>query len=326
MAFALSGAMSSLESLHQIAPSLRGRRTRSTSVVVETRQRLAQRDPREQAMVRSSSLHLAAEFRVTDHEPERCANELLDLLDEETSSVVIQYPDFLGTVRDWTPLVSRAREMGITPICSAYPVALSLLRTPGEMGFEIVTGEGQSLGIPASFGGPYLGFMTTTSDFMRRMPGRVCGRTLDLAGNPGFVLTLQAREQHIRREKATSNICTNESLCALRAVIYLALTGKTGFRRVGELCEAKASFAAETLAAITGVRLLSGNAFFNEFVLELPVDSGPIVRRLLEEGLMAGIPLGLHWKERSRQLLVAVTEKRSREEILELANRLGDAL
>jgi len=279
-----------------------------------------------QAMVRTSSHHLAAEVRVTSDEPDQCADELLKSLDEETSSVVIQYPDFYGTIRDWTPLVIKAREKGITPICSVYPLALALLKTPGEMGFEIVTGEGQSLGIPLSFGGPYLGFMTTTSDFMRKMPGRICGRTKDLSGKPGFVLTLQAREQHIRREKATSNICTNESLCALRAIIYLALMGKTGFRRVGELCASKASFAAETLISIPGVRLASTEGFFNEFVIELPVDAKPVVSQLLRKGFMAGIPLGAFREERNKQVLLAVTEKRTREEIVGLAEALGGAL
>jgi len=194
------------------------------------------------------------------------------------------------------------------------------------MGFDIVTGEGQSLGNPLSFGGPYLGIMATTEKLMRRMPGRVCGRTVDERGMDGYVLTLQAREQHIRREKATSNICTNESLCALRAIVYLSLLGETGFAEVGRRCMAGAVFLKNLLTGIPGVSCVNAQGFFNEFTIELPVDAAVVAARLLEGGLLAGLPLGSYYPDRQRQLLVAVTEKRTRREMEAYRDALKGAL
>ncbi len=248
-------------------------------------------------------------------EEARAIMTALDRRGDETAALVIQYPSFFGTIRDWSDVVAEARDRGIVTICSTYPIALSLLKTPGDMGFDIVTAEGQCLGSPLQFGGPYLGVLAARREFMRSIPGRIAGRTVDLAGTPGYVLTLQAREQHIRREKATSNICTNEALLALRAVIYLTLLGKYGFRRVGELCAAKARYARECLLAIPGVSPADDGAFFNEFTVRLPVDAGQTVGRMIDKGFAAGFPLGRYFPERSNELLVAVTEKRTREEI-----------
>jgi glycine dehydrogenase subunit 1 len=197
-----------------------------------------------------------------------------------------------------------------------------MLEPPGELGFDIVTGEGQSLGIPLGFGGPYLGFMAVTDKLMRKMPGRIVGRTEDSEGNTGFVLTMQTREQHIRREKATSNICTNQSLCALTALVYLACVGKNGLRKVAELSAAKAVYAREKLLEIDGVEAVGGDAFFNEFVIKVPGDASEIAGKMINKGFAAGFPLGRYYKERKDQLLIAVTEKRTREEIKAFANAL----
>jgi len=201
-----------------------------------------------------------------------------------------------------------------------------LLKTPGAMGVDIATGEGQSLGLPLSFGGPYLGFMATRMKYVRKMPGRVVGATEDREGRRAFVLALQAREQHIRREKATSNICSNEALCALRAVIYLSLLGKEGLRRVARTCAAKAAYARRRLLAVPGVRPLTDAPVFDEFALELPLDAGEVVNRLIEKGFAAGFPLGRYYPGLERCLLVAVTEQRTREEIGMFAEALEAVL
>ncbi len=253
-------------------------------------------------------------------------DELKAELDNETACVLVQYPNVFGTIDDWHELVEIARSKKIITVCSTYPIALSLCKPPGEFGFDIVTGEGQSLGISLSFGGPYLGFMATRTRYMRKMPGRIVGRTVDTQERDGYVLTLQAREQQIRRENATSNICTNEGLCALAAIVYLSGVGKTGFRHVGELCASKACFARELLAAIPGVALLPQAAFFNEFVIRLPLEAAEVVGRMIDKGFAAGFPLGRYYRERRNDLLVAVTEKRSKEEICSLAVALEAVL
>ena len=194
------------------------------------------------------------------------------------------------------------------------------------MGADIAVGEGQGLGVPMSFGGPNLGVFACRQELIRRMPGRLVGQTVDVEGRRGFVLTLQTREQHIRREKATSNICTNVALCALMATIYVAILGKHGLRRVGELSTAKAHYAAEVLAGVPGVRLRYGAPFFKEFALELPVSPDRVVKRLLRDRILAGIPLRRFDRAHRNTLLVAVTEKRTREEIDAYAAALARAV
>ncbi len=245
---------------------------------------------------------------------------------DKTACMIVQYPNFFGEVEDFSEAVRIVQAKGALALCSCYPVALSLCRTPGSMGFDVVTGEGQSLGIPLSFGGPYLGFMAVRSKHMRRMPGRVVGRTKDLNGKTGYVLTLQTREQHIRREQATSNICSNESLCALNALIHLSLAGKEGFQDIGRLCAAKAVYARNELLKIDGVRGVGSGAFFNEFVIETPCDGGELIGRLIDKGFAAGFPLGRYYEGRRNQLLIAVTEKRTKEEIKAFANAMEAAL
>ena len=247
-------------------------------------------------------------------------------IDDKTAAVILQNPNFFGAVDDFTDVVELAHRHGALAIMSVYPIALGWLKTPGRMGVDIVTGEGQSLGIPLSFGGPYLGFMATRMAYVRKMPGRLAGMTNDAAGRRGFVLTLQAREQHIRREKANSNICSNEALCALRAVIYLALMGKHGLREVAELCAHKAEYAKDRLSRIPGVTIKKSAPTFNEFTIELPCDAGDVVGKLIDKGFAAGFPLGRYYPGMDRYLLVAVTEKRTREEIGMLAEALESVL
>ncbi len=246
---------------------------------------------------------------------------LLDQVDKETACVLIQYPNFFGEYQDWTSFITdlKAKDKKVLTVCSCYPTALALLKTPGEMGFDVVTGEAQCLGLPLAFGGPYLGFMATTKKLMRKLPGRICGRTVDSEGRDGFVLTLQAREQHIRREKANSNICSNEGLCALSATIYLALMGEEGFKEVAELSASKAAYTRQILSEIEGVELVTGENYFNEFVIETPMDANDLVGKLVEKGYAAGYPLGKYFPERKNQMLIAVTEKRTKEEIKGLA-------
>ena len=268
-------------------------------------------------MIRSYTRNLGIELLETPHNrglPGRDA--IKDDLDEKTAAVIVQNPTFFGCIDDASDLAELAHEKGALLVVSVYPISLGLLKTPGAMGADIVTGEGQSLGLPLSFGGPYLGFMASRARYVRKMPGRIAGRARDSRGREGFVLTLQAREQHIRREKATSNICTNEALCALTALVYLSLLGKQGLRDVARVCADKAWYAQEQLVKLPGVTLKYGSRwYFNEFVLTLPMPADKVIRRLIQRGLAAGFPLVRYWPEMDRDLLIAVTEKRTKKEI-----------
>ncbi|OGV52305.1 MAG: glycine dehydrogenase (aminomethyl-transferring) [Lentisphaerae bacterium GWF2_44_16] len=251
--------------------------------------------------------------------------KLIEAVTDKTACVIVQYPNVFGTVESWEKTIEMVHKKKALAVCSTYPLSLAILRTPGEMGFDIVTGEGQSLGIPLSFGGPYLGFMAVSEKYMRKMPGRICGRTVDLDGKQGFVLTLQTREQHIRRAGAMSNICSNESLCALAALVYMTCLGKQGLIDAAKLCASKAVFARNELLQISGVEPVGG-AFFNEFVIRLPGDASEIAGKMIDKGFAAGFPLGRYYSDRKDQLLVAVTEKRTREEIKALVNALEAVL
>jgi glycine dehydrogenase subunit 1 len=243
-------------------------------------------------------------------------------LNERVAAVIVQNPNFFGTADDFSDIAETVHQAGALLVASVYPVSLGLLKRPGDMGADIATGEGQSLGLPLAFGGPYLGFFALRQALVRKMPGRVVGESVDRRGNRCYVLTLQAREQHIRREKATSNICTNEALCALRATIYLSLLGKTGLRELAEICVRKADYAKRRLTRIKGVRLRNRMPVFNEFVLELPIDAGEAVCKLIDRGYAAGFPLGRYYPGLEKCLLVALTEKRTKGEIDALANEL----
>jgi glycine dehydrogenase subunit 1 len=238
----------------------------------------------------------------------------------------LQNPNFFGAVDDHSDIVKEVHKFGALAIASVYPVSLGMLKSPGEAGFDIATGEGQSLGIPLSFGGPYLGFMSARKELLRQMPGRIVGATVDIDGKRGFVLTLQTREQHIRREKATSNICSNEALCALRAVVFVALLGREGLRELAELNYQKSEFAKDALSRVAGVEVKRSSPTFNEFTVLLPRPADEVVYRMVNKGFACGFPLGRFYKGMENYLLVAVTEKRTVEEIRKLADSLEAVL
>jgi glycine dehydrogenase subunit 1 len=257
------------------------------------------------------------------------AYRLLAAIDGETSAVVVQYPNVLGHIADLSELAERVHAQGALLIAVVTePVALGLLRAPGEMGADIVVGEGQSIGVGLNFGGPYVGLFATREKFVRQMPGRLAGQTVDASGKRGFVLTLSTREQHIRREKATSNICTNSGLCALAFSIHMTLLGEKGLRGLAELNHQRALAAAEALAAVPGVDLISG-PYFNEFTLRLNRESRAIVRQLAARGILAGVSLGRLYPGAAglaNGLVVAATELTSDEDIGTLATALAEEL
>ncbi|HEY0628365.1 MAG TPA: aminomethyl-transferring glycine dehydrogenase subunit GcvPA [Sphingomicrobium sp.] len=239
------------------------------------------------------------------------AERLIASIDDETSCVVVQYPDILGRITDLTPIAEAAQAKGALLIAVVTePVALGLIKAPGEMGADIVVGEGQSIGVGLQFGGPYVGLFATREKYVRQMPGRLAGETVDAEGKRGFVLTLSTREQHIRREKATSNICTNSGLCALAFSIHLTLLGEKGLTELAKLNHARACAAAARLSAIPGVRLIN-ESFFNEFTLELPVEARPAVHAMVEKGVLGGVSLGRLYPgvdALKNGLVIAVTE------------------
>jgi glycine dehydrogenase subunit 1 len=250
------------------------------------------------------------------------AAELEAALDDRTAAVFVQNPSFLGGIEDLERLAGAAHEAGALAIAAVDPIALSVLRPPGECGIDIAVGEGQPLGNRLDYGGPSFGFFAATAEHLRRMPGRIAGETTDVDGRRGFVLALQTREQHIRREKATHNICTSQALNALAGVVYLAWLGKRGFAELGELLVRRTAYARERLDAVAGVELLDDAAVVREFAVRVDGDVPEILDRVAEEGIAAGYWLGREYPEFGDGLLVAITERRSREDI----DRLADAL
>src|SRR5689334_24982931 len=248
------------------------------------------------------------------------------LVGAKTAALVIQSPNFYGCLEDVGVAAELAHAAGALLIVVADPVNLGVLEAPGRLGADIVVGEGQGLGVPMSFGGPNLGVFAAKNALVRRMPGRLVGATVDRDGQRGFVLTLQTREQHIRRAKATSNICTNVALCALMATIYLATLGRRGLVKVGELSTAKAHYAAERLAKIPGASLRFNAPFFKEFALKLPKAPDRVIPRLAKQGFLAGVPLKTFDRALTDCLLVAVTEKRTKAEIDAFAAALEKAV
>jgi len=246
------------------------------------------------------------------------AERLIASIDGETSAVVVQYPDILGRIADLSPIAEAAHAAGALLIAVVTePVALGLIRSPGEMGADIVVGEGQSIGVGLQFGGPYVGLFACREKHVRQMPGRLAGETVDAQGKRGFVLTLSTREQHIRREKATSNICTNSGLCALAFSVHMSLLGEKGLRRLAEINHARAAKVAERLSAIPGVSLVN-DSFFNEFTLRLPVEARPAVRALADRGILGGVSLGRLYPGADSLragLVVAVTETVTDEDV-----------
>ncbi|TVV73781.1 aminomethyl-transferring glycine dehydrogenase subunit GcvPA [Sphingomonas solaris] len=266
---------------------------------------------------------------LTDGAPGDDLATLIASVDGETSCVVVQNPNILGHVADLSELAARCHEKGaLLIVVVTEPVALGAVRSPGEMGADIVVGEGQSIGVGLLFGGPYVGLFATRDKYVRQMPGRLCGETVDAAGQRGFVLTLSTREQHIRREKATSNICTNSGLCALAFSIHMSLLGERGLRDLATLNHARAAQAAERLVKVPGVSLVNG-AFFNEFTLRLPKEARPVVRAMADRGVLGGVSLGRLYPNVAaleKGLVIAVTETVADEDVEALATALTEAL
>jgi glycine dehydrogenase subunit 1 len=242
-------------------------------------------------------------------------DELTTLIDDNTSIVIVQYPDFFGRVYDYTKLIEAAHAKGALICVVANPTALALFKTPASMGADIVVGDGQPLGIPMWYGGPSVGFFTTRKNFVHKMAGRLVGETVDNRGQRSYVLTLTAREQHIKRERATSNICTNQGLIALGTAVYLSLLGKKGLRQVAELCYQKAHYAAQQLSQIDGMGLCFTEPFFHEFALCVNRPVAEVNAQLLEHGIIGGYDLGQDYPALKDHMLVAVTEMNSRQDI-----------
>ncbi len=251
-------------------------------------------------------------------------DSLLPLIDNNTALVVVQYPDFFGRIYDYTKFAEAVHAVGALLAISVNPISLGLLKAPGYMNADIVTGEGQPLGIPLSFGGPYLGLFATRKEYVRKMAGRLAGETLDNRGQKAYVLTLTAREQHIRREKATSNICTNQGLIALASTVYMSLLGKNGLRQVAELCYHKAHYAAQAITRLPAYSLWSSAPFFNEFVIQVPISITEINDHLLDHDILGGYDLSQDYPSLDKHMLIAVTEMNSREEIDQLVEVLSE--
>ena len=257
------------------------------------------------------------------------ASEIVDAdtveIDESVAGYLFQNPNFCGSVRDFTALVEKLHAHKALAVMSTYPIALGKIKDPGSMGVDIVTADGQCLGNYLSFGGPSFGIIATREQYIRDLPGRIIGKTLDKDGRELFVLTMQAREQHIRRQRATSNICSNQNLMALRATIYLSLMGREGLAEVAELCYQKSMYLKKALAKLKGATIRNSHETFNEFVIEVP-DADRLLDTLKEQGFYAGINLGKLSEERKNQILIAVTEKRTKAEMDQLVAAIGGAL
>jgi len=279
--------------------------------------------PHYRQVVRTYMQGMGVEIAGDEHLPSS-ADDLPSQIDGNTAMVAVQYPDFFGRIRDWTALGKAAHAAGALLCVVVNPLALGLLRPPSEFDADIVVGDGQPLGIPMSFGGPTLGHFTIKQEFVRKMAGRLVGETVDSRGQRGYVLTLTPREQHIRREKATSNICTNVALMALASAVYLSLLGKQGLRQVAELCYHKAHYAADRLAAVPGYSLWTKGSFFHEFVLKCPRPVAEINQALLDFDILGGYDLGQDYPELSDHMLLAFTEMNSRDQIDALAEALEE--
>jgi glycine dehydrogenase subunit 1 len=250
--------------------------------------------------------------------------ELTSLIDDNTMLVIVQYPDFFGRLYDYTKLIETAHSKGALVCVVANPTALALFKTPGEMDADIVVGDGQPLGIPMWYGGPTLGFFTIKKSYVHKMAGRLVGETVDSRGQRAYVLTLTAREQHIKRERATSNICTNQGLLALASAVYISLLGKSGMRQVAELCYHKAHYAAEQLSKIKGMGLCFTEPFFHEFALCVNKPAAEVNTHLLTHNILGGYDLGQDYPTLKNHLLIAVTEMNTKDEIDTLVEVLSE--
>ena len=265
-------------------------------------------------------------FAITgDEDTNHTLDELKGMLDDETACLILQSPNFFGELEDVAGLADAVHAAGALLVMHIDPISLGLFQPPGHYGADIVTGEGQSLGNNLNFGGPYLGVFATTDKLVRRMPGRVVGQATDSDGKRGYVLTLSTREQHIRREKATSNICTNQGLIALGAAIYLATVGKQGLRKVAELCYHKAHYAAAEIDKLNGYSVSNRRPFFKEFVVRCPQPAEELARQLNEQNIVPGFVLSRAFPNRPNDLLICVTEMNSKTQIDKLVAALGEA-
>ena len=278
-------------------------------------------NPQYRAVART--YHQGRDLELVGDDEARTLDELAELLNDNTAMLAVAYPNFFGQIEDLTQLAEKVHEKKALLCVVANPLALGLLKPPGEMGADMVIGEGQPLGIPLSFGGPYLGFFATKQKYVRKIAGRIVGETVDAEGKRAYVMTLRPREQDIRREKASSNICTNQGLMALAACIYLALMGKNGLRKVAELNYHKAHYAANEIDKIDGYKVLRDKPFFNEFVVNCPKPVADINAALIENGIVGGYDLGADISAMSDYMLLCVTEMNSKDEIDALAEVLG---
>ncbi|MGC9397878.1 MAG: aminomethyl-transferring glycine dehydrogenase subunit GcvPA [Anaerolineae bacterium] len=284
--------------------------------------------PHYRAVIRTYMQGMDLEI-VGDEEPNRPLEKVIELVDDETACIVVQSPNFFGELENLAALVEsvRARDGKALIAVAVNPISLGLFTPPGDDGVDIVFGEGQPLGLGLNFGGPYLGFYATRQKYLRQIAGRLVGETEDVEGKRGYVLTLTTREQHIRRERATSNICTNQGLMALAATVYLSALGKQGLRKVAELNYHKAHYAARRIDALEGFRVLTEKPFFNEFVVRTPAPVAQVNDFLLTEwpyDIIGGFDLSRVYPDRKRQMLVAVTEMNTRDEIDEFTEALAE--
>lgn len=269
------------------------------------------------------SYHQGRDIRIVGDRGRGEIVDLMEMLDENTAMLAVQYPNFFGQIDDFAALADAVHEVGALLVFVTNPMALSLFQSPGKLGADIVVGEGQPMGIPLGYGGPYLGFFAIKQRHVRKIAGRIIGETVDADGQSAFVMTLRPREQDIKRERATSNICTNQGLMALAASIYMALMGKNGLQQVGRLNYHKAHYAAQRIHQLNGFSVDMSKAFFNEFAVACPRPIAEINSILLEQGILGGYDLGQHYFHLQDHMLLCVTETNSKDEIDRLVEILG---
>ncbi len=281
-------------------------------------------NPQYRAVVRT--YHQGRELKIAGDSGRADISDLVEMLDDQTAMLAVQYPNYFGQIDDLNKLAEKVHAAGALLVLVVNPLALGLLKSPGELGADIVVGEGQPLGISLSFGGPYLGFFACRTEYVRKIAGRIVGETLDQDGRRAFVMTLRPREQDIRRDKASSNICTNQGLMSLTAAIYLSLMGKHGMRKVAELCYHKAHYAAHQIDLLLGFRVDTSKPFFHEFVVKCPRPVAELNALLVEKGILGGIDLGVDYPHLKDHMLIAVTEMNSKAEIDALVDALKETI
>ncbi|GAB4520288.1 MAG: aminomethyl-transferring glycine dehydrogenase subunit GcvPA [Anaerolineae bacterium] len=279
-------------------------------------------NPQYRAVVRT--YHQGRDVKIVGDKGRADIADLVDMLDENTAMLAVSYPNYLGQIDDLKGLAEKVHNVGALLVVVANPLMLGLFKSPGEWGADMVVGDGQPLGIPLSYGGPYLGYFSIRQEYVRKIAGRIIGETLDSKGRRAFVMTLRPREQDIRREKASSNICTNQGLMALAASVYLALMGKQGMRKVAELNYHKAHYAASEIDKLPGYQVNRDKPFFNEFVVKCPRPVKEVNAKLIENGIIGGIDLGTDYPHLKDHVLLCVTEMNTRDEIDALVQALGE--